>query len=124
MSEHTDHHHHHGKAAPCCHGGHQDAKSLAQPGGFAPDVSKKGGVIYTCPMHPEVRRDAPGSCPICGMALEPLMAAGEEPENVELHDMTWRFWISTALTLPLLWALVGEAIPALDPMLLLGHRTV
>ena len=79
------------------------------------------GVIYTCPMHPEVRKPAPGSCPICGMALEPLAPTAEEGENAELRDMTRRFWISTALTLPLLWSLLGEVLPAIDPMRLLGH---
>jgi len=61
-----------------------------------------GGTIYTCPMHPEVRQEGPGHCPICGMALEPLVAAAEEGPNPELLDMTRRFWIALALTLPLL----------------------
>ena len=56
---------------------------------------------YTCPMHPEVVRSKPGTCPICGMALEPRHAAMEEDRS-ELRDMTHRFWISAALTLPLL----------------------
>jgi Cu+-exporting ATPase len=76
---------------------------------------------YTCPMHPEVLRDAPGSCPICGMALEPVHPAAEEGESAELRDMTRRLRISAALTLPLLWSLLGEAWPAIDPMRLLGH---
>jgi len=56
--------------------------------------------IYTCPMHPEVRQVGPGSCPICGMALEPVVVAAETPPNPELVDMTRRFWIGLALTLP------------------------
>jgi Cu+-exporting ATPase len=72
-------------------------------------------------MHPEVLRDAPGSCPICGMALEPVHPAAEEGESAELRDMTRRLRISAALTLPLLWSLLGEAWPAIDPMRLLGH---
>lgn len=80
------------------------------------------GMVYTCPMHPQVRQDHPGNCPICGMALEPLNATGDEGENVELRDMTRRFWISAALTLPLLWSLVGELLPSLNPMMLLGDR--
>jgi Cu+-exporting ATPase len=57
------------------------------------------GATYTCPMHPEVQQDHPGSCPKCGMALEPLSPTIEE-ENPELRDMTRRFWISLILTLP------------------------
>src|SRR5579862_6755470 len=57
---------------------------------------------YTCPMHPEIVRSQPGSCPICGMALEPRTVAAAAEENPELRDMTRRFWISVALTVPLL----------------------
>jgi Cu+-exporting ATPase len=56
--------------------------------------------IWTCPMHPEIRRNGPGSCPICGMALEPLIATGEHGPNPELADMTRRFWIGVVLTAP------------------------
>jgi Cu+-exporting ATPase len=56
--------------------------------------------IYTCPMHPEIRQVGPGSCPICGMALEPLDAAGEAGPSPELADMTRRFWMALALTIP------------------------
>ena len=58
------------------------------------------GAIYTCPMHPQIRQQGPGSCPLCGMALEPEMVSLEEGPNVELIDMTRRFWISAALSLP------------------------
>ncbi|MGE0719123.1 MAG: HAD-IC family P-type ATPase, partial [Alphaproteobacteria bacterium] len=58
------------------------------------------GTIYTCPMHPEIRRDGPGSCPICGMALEPDIATADAGPNPELADMTRRMWIGLALTLP------------------------
>lgn len=57
-------------------------------------------VIYTCPMHPEIRQEGPGNCPICGMALEPETITGEEGENPELADMRKRFWIGLVLTLP------------------------
>jgi P-type Cu+ transporter len=57
---------------------------------------------YTCPMHPEIVRPAPGSCPICGMALEPRVVTARPEENPELSDMTHRFWVSLALTAPLL----------------------
>jgi Cu+-exporting ATPase len=69
---------------------------------------------YTCPMHPEVVRDAPGSCPICGMALEPRTASLEQEENPELREMSLRFWVSVALSVPLLLIAMSEFIPALD----------
>src|SRR5690242_20083871 len=56
---------------------------------------------YVCPMHPEIVRSEPGSCPICGMALEPRTVTLEEAANPELTDMTRRFWVSAALSLPL-----------------------
>ena len=58
------------------------------------------GTIYTCPMHPQIRQPAPGSCPICGMALEPEMPTAEAGPNPELVDFTRRFWIGLALTVP------------------------
>jgi Cu+-exporting ATPase len=58
--------------------------------------------IYTCPMHPEVRQRGPGSCPKCGMALEPEIAAEEEGPNIELIDMTRRFWVAALLSIPVL----------------------
>ena len=60
-------------------------------------------VVYTCPMHPEIVRDGPGSCPICGMALEPRTVTLEEGPSPELADMSRRFWVSLVLTLPLLF---------------------
>jgi Cu+-exporting ATPase len=58
------------------------------------------GTIYTCPMHPQIRQTGPGSCPICGMALEPEIAPAETGPNAELADMTRRFWIGLALSAP------------------------
>jgi Cu+-exporting ATPase len=58
------------------------------------------GTIYTCPMHPEIRQVGPGSCPICGMALEPETVTADSGPNPELADMTRRFWIAVALSLP------------------------
>jgi Cu+-exporting ATPase len=66
-----------------------------------PPAAAPPGTTYPCPMHPEIVRDAPGSCPKCGMALEPLGVAAEEEANPELADMSRRFWVSVALTLPL-----------------------
>ena len=69
--------------------------------------------IYTCPMHSQIRRAAPGSCPICGMALEPLVATAEEGPNYELIDMTRRLWIGTVLAAPVFVLEMGGHIPAL-----------
>src|SRR4030095_4777651 len=69
--------------------------------------------VYTCPMHPEIVRDAPGSCPICGMALEPRTASLEEEENPELREMSLRFWVCVALSVPLFLIAMSEFIPAL-----------
>ncbi|HEV7137603.1 MAG TPA: HAD-IC family P-type ATPase, partial [Steroidobacteraceae bacterium] len=65
------------------------------------------GAIYTCPMHPRIRRSEPGICPICGMALEPLQPAAQSGSSSELRDMTRRFWIGAALALPLLLLEMG-----------------
>ena len=66
---------------------------------------------YTCPMHPEIVRQEPGSCPICGMALEPRTVTAHEEENPELVDMTRRFWVSFALTAPLLFIAMVDMLP-------------
>jgi P-type Cu+ transporter len=60
------------------------------------------GAIYTCPMHPEIRQQGPGTCPICGMALEPEVASADTGPNPELVDMTRRFWIGLALSIPVM----------------------
>jgi Cu+-exporting ATPase len=62
-------------------------------------------------MHPEIVRDAPGNCPICGMALEPRTVSLDQPENPELVDMTRRFWVSTALTVPVVLSAMGHFLP-------------
>ena len=69
------------------------------------------GAVYTCPMHPEVRQDTPGACPICGMALEARTVRAEEEVNPELIDMTRRFWGSLGLTMPLLVLAMLEMLP-------------
>jgi Cu+-exporting ATPase len=73
---------------------------------------------YICPMHPEVVRDRPGACPICGMALEPrtVSAGGAKEENPELRDMLRRFWISAALSVPLLLLGMSDLQPAWSPV--------
>jgi Cu+-exporting ATPase len=68
------------------------------------------GSQYTCPMHPEIIRDKPGSCPICGMALEPMMPSADDGPNPELVDFTRRFWVSAALSIPLLVIAMGPML--------------
>src|SRR5687767_10726907 len=75
-----------------------------------PVVEAAPGAEYTCPMHPEIVRDAPGSCPICGMALEPKMPTLETGPDPELVDMTHRFWIAAAFTVPLFAIAMGEMV--------------
>ena len=76
-----------------------------------PSEQTNASAIYTCPMHPEILRDKPGSCPICGMALEPRTTASQQDEeNPELREMSIRFWISMVLTVPLLATAMGQMI--------------
>jgi Cu+-exporting ATPase len=89
---HHPHHHHH------------DAGSVAP----APP-----GTIYTCPMHPQIRQVGPGSCPICGMALEPEMVSAESGPNPELADMTRRFWVGLVLAVPVMALEMGGHLTGL-----------
>ena len=86
----------------CCH--HERPATTASPP--AP------GALYTCPMHPEIEQDKPGDCPICGMALEPkTISAGPPEDDGELADMTRRFWIGAALTLPVFFLAMSHLWP-------------
>ena len=90
------------------------AKYLTAKDGHVPVAATKPGVIYTCPMHPQIRQEGPGSCPICGMALEPENAAhAEDGPSAELIDMTRRFWIGLALSLPVLVLEMGGHLTGL-----------
>ncbi|HEX4893958.1 MAG TPA: heavy metal translocating P-type ATPase [Hyphomicrobiaceae bacterium] len=73
------------------------------------------GTIWTCPMHPQIRRSGPGQCPICGMALEPLEPTLDEGPNPELIDMSRRFWVSAVLTLPLVVLTFGAELFGWEP---------
>ncbi|MDY7115337.1 heavy metal translocating P-type ATPase [Halomonas sp. SSL-5] len=75
------------------------------------------GTIYTCPMHPEIRQEGPGDCPICGMALEPETVSAESGPSEELKDMTRRFWIGLVLALPVLVLEMGGHIFRLDHLI-------
>ncbi len=88
---------------------------LGGPAPVTPAVP--AGTIYTCPMHPEVRQIGPGSCPICGMALEPEIATAETGPSEELRDMTRRFWIGLALALPVVALEMGGHVLGLDRFL-------
>jgi Cu+-exporting ATPase len=86
------------------------------PPGIAPHSSEPrelhAGAVYTCPMHPEIERDQPGDCPICGMALELKTISADAAEDAsELIDMTRRFWIGAALTLPLFLLAMSHLLP-------------
>ncbi len=82
------------------------------------------GSKYTCPMHPEIIRDAPGSCPICGMALEPVTVSLTDEPNPELLDMSRRFWVGLALSVPLLFLAMSDLIPGQPVQRLLGEKLV
>ncbi|MFI4874550.1 MAG: heavy metal translocating P-type ATPase [Blastopirellula sp. JB062] len=75
-----------------------------------PNPAAKKKAIYTCPMHPEVEQDHPGSCPKCGMDLEKKNVASDEHEDDELHAMTLRFWVATALALPVFVLAMGPMV--------------
>jgi P-type Cu+ transporter len=99
---------------------------IADPGRYlAPGQARAEpvpeGTSYTCPMHPQVRQAGPGSCPICGMALEPVLATAEAGLNPELVDMTRRLWIGLALTLPVV--LLEMAGHLFDLHMLIGSQT-
>jgi Cu+-exporting ATPase len=80
----------------------------------APPVNAPEGTVWTCPMHPEIRQDHPGACPICGMALEPAIVTAETGPSHELVDMTRRFWIGLVLAVPvLILEMGGHIFPAL-----------
>jgi P-type Cu+ transporter len=144
-----EHHEHHGHSAidPVCgmtvdpattkhkasHKGHDyyfcsagcKTKFLADPAKYLEARAKPAepvaeGTIYTCPMHPEIRQEGPGSCPICGMALEPLMVTAESGPNHELADMTRRFWIGLALAIPVVVLEMGGHFTGLT--MLLGQQ--
>ena len=91
-------------------------KFAANPAAYlqpAPPEPGKPGAIYTCPMHPQIRQNGPGNCPICGMALEPETVTASDEPNAELADMSRRFWIGLVLALPVLVLEMGSHIPGL-----------
>ncbi|VVC77041.1 Silver exporting P-type ATPase [Aquicella siphonis] len=99
----------------CAHSSHHHkhhSPSASPPGKQSLRGDKQAS--YTCPMHPEIIQQGPGSCPICGMSLEPMaVSAGEEP-NEELMDMSWRFWLGVVFTVPIFFLTMGADIPLLS----------
>jgi P-type Cu+ transporter len=106
--------HHYFCSAKC------QAKFIAEPAKYlqpSQPVAKPRApkeVVYTCPMHPQIRQPGPGNCPICGMTLEPVGAADETGPSAELIDMTRRFWIGAALALPVVILEMGAHFPGLN----------
>jgi P-type Cu+ transporter len=98
------------------------AAFLRTPAVEAAAATAADGAQYTCPMHPEVRQIGPGSCPKCGMALEPVMASSDDA-NPELEEMTRRFWMAAALTLPLLALMVADMLPGRPGHAVVAGRT-
>jgi len=105
--DHSGHAHHD-------HGAHDHAAARAAAVAPPPRAAAPGATLYTCPMHPEIVRDAPGSCPICGMALEPMVASLDGAPNPELRDMTRRFAVSAPLAVILLVLDMAEHIFGVD----------
>ena len=107
-----------GKPYYFCSSGCQ-SKFMAEPAKYVEPASERKaepvpeGTIYTCPMHPQIRQVGPGSCPICGMALEPVLATAETGPSHELVDMTRRFWIGLALSLPVVALEMGGHLTGL-----------
>src|SRR5688572_29066525 len=99
---HEQHHHHQ-------HAHHADGPN--PPANAAPP---NRGSQYTCPMHPQIVRDAPGSCPICGMALVPIAGTGEV-DNSELRDLTRRMWVGVALSIPLVLLAMAPMVGVMEP---------
>jgi Cu+-exporting ATPase len=101
---------------PMCDGVESDKPGSCPKCGMAlernPTFREPAKTIYTCPMHPEIEQDHPGNCPICGMTLEPKnVVAGGKEENAELHDMTRRFWIGVALSVPVFILAMWHMLP-------------
>jgi P-type Cu+ transporter len=88
------------------------ARYLSPPKQATPESPGAKARLWTCPMHPQIVRDGPGSCPICGMALEPKTPSAEDGESPELHEMSLRFWAGLALSAPLVLIAMGHMIPA------------
>jgi Cu+-exporting ATPase len=92
---------------------HNDGVAASAPASKTGDTAASG-TIYTCPMHPQIRRNAPGNCPICGMTLEPLRPTAERSGGAELRDMTRRLWVGALLSVPLVGWEMGAHLPGVE----------
>lgn len=102
-----DHSHHHSV-------GHQSRTTAGADSSLVSQPSVTG-TVYTCPMHPEIRQDHPGTCPKCGMSLEPVMPSLDQDEDPELREFQQRFWWTLPLTVVVAFlAMAGHRVPGLD----------
>ena len=103
---------------------HKGSKAAAAKKSTDYDTVPEGysGTVYTCPMHPQVRSTEAGSCPICGMGLEPATVSLEDDDQSELRDMTLRFWVSAVLSIPLVFLAMGGYIPGVEMDALVPHN--
>lgn len=101
MSTHKHGSNHNKEAHSCCAHQHQQTSVSAV-------VTTSKNTLYTCPMHPQIRQDIPGTCPICGMALEPEQASLTEQTNPEYEDMFWRFILASILSIPVVLLAMNE----------------
>ncbi len=101
-----------------------DPAKYSRPPDPTPATRMPAGTEYTCPMHPEIVRSAPGTCPICGMTLEPRTVTLGEDENLELRDMSRRFWVSAALAAPILFLAMADMMPGRPVERLVSARAV
>ncbi len=105
----------------CLHKFIEHPEQFLDKASFPPKAIGNDSNTYTCPMHPEIQQQGPGSCPKCGMALEPLAVETEE-DTSELDDMSRRLWISAFLAIPVFFlAMVADLVPSLLPSNLSMH---
>ncbi len=102
----------------------EEPSRFVEPRPAVEPVPARSDAEYTCPMHPEVRQKGPGSCPICGMALEPVAVTLDDHPNEELNDMTRRFRVSLILTAPILAFMASDFLPGQPIQRLLTHRAL